>query len=275
MVGRETGGVRPIREAWEQALYGPRGFYTRQGPGAHFRTSPTASPLFARAIAELAAASHLDTVYDMAAGGGELAAGLAAVGPDLTVIGIDLRPRPDGLPDRVGWRSALPDRLTGLVVANEWLDNVPCTVAEVDDDGRLREVLVESDQEHETLGTGPEALGTGTRRSGTAARRSGTTSPGPTSSGRAAGGPRRIRGRESRSGAPATRVGATSSAVSTGESRSRSTTAMSRGRGRRTARCGPIGVGAPSTSRTTGAATSPPTSPSTRSPTPSTVGCYA
>jgi SAM-dependent MidA family methyltransferase len=160
MVGRETGGVRPIREAWEQALYGPRGFYTRQGPGAHFRTSPTASPLFARAIAELAAASHLDTVYDMAAGGGELAAGLAAVGPDLTVIGIDLRPRPDGLPDRVGWRSALPDRLTGLVVANEWLDNVPCTVAEVDDDGRLREVLVESDQEHETLGTGPEALGT-------------------------------------------------------------------------------------------------------------------
>ncbi len=144
--------MRPIRDAWEQALYGPRGFYIRQGPGAHFRTSPTASPLFARAIAGLAAACHLDTVYDMAAGGGELAAGLTALEPDLTVIGVDLRPRPDGLPDVVDWRPALPDRLTGLVVANEWLDNVPCTVAEVDEEGRLREVLVES-------GAGAEALG--------------------------------------------------------------------------------------------------------------------
>ncbi|HYJ70612.1 MAG TPA: SAM-dependent methyltransferase [Nocardioidaceae bacterium] len=144
--------MRPIRDAWERALYGPRGFYTRQGPGAHFRTSPTASPVFAQAIAGLAAACRIDTVYDMAAGGGELAAGLAAIGPDLTVTGVDLRPRPVGLPDAVNWRPALPDRLTGLVVANEWLDNVPCPVAEVDDEGRLREVLVESATGRETLG---------------------------------------------------------------------------------------------------------------------------
>jgi SAM-dependent MidA family methyltransferase len=157
--------VRPIRDAWEQALYGPCGFYTRQVPGAHFRTSPTASPLFARAIAGLAAACHLDTVIDMAAGGGELVAGLAELAPDLTVVGVDMRPRPVGLPDAVDWRPALPDRLTGLVVANEWLDNVPCTVAEVDDKGRLREVLVEADPGREAPGTrreadpGREALG--------------------------------------------------------------------------------------------------------------------
>jgi SAM-dependent MidA family methyltransferase len=144
--------VVPLREAWERALYGPGGFYTRAGPSEHFRTAPTASPLYAGAIAELAAAGGLDSVVDMAAGGGELASGLAAIRPDLTVTAVDLRPRPDGLPDGVDWRPALPDRLTGLVVANEWLDNVPCPVAEVDAAGRLRTVLVDPASGTEALG---------------------------------------------------------------------------------------------------------------------------
>ena len=142
----------PLRQAWELALYGPDGFYTRQAPGDHFRTSSTASPRFAGAIADLAAACDLDTVIDLAAGGGELAAGLESIRPDLTLIAIDLRPRPEGLPVRVEWRTELPDRIDGLVIANEWLDNVPCAVAEVDDDGRLREVLVDPPTGRETLG---------------------------------------------------------------------------------------------------------------------------
>ena len=149
---RETGAVMPLRQAWELALYGPDGFYTRQAPADHFRTSSTASPRFAGAIADLAAACDVDTVIDLAAGGGELAAGLESIRPDLTLVAIDLRPRPEGLPDRVGWLTELPDRIDGLVVANEWLDNVPCTVAEVDDDGRLREVLVDPPTGRETLG---------------------------------------------------------------------------------------------------------------------------
>ena len=149
---RETGAVMPLREAWERALYGPAGFYTRQAPADHFRTSSTASPLFAGAIADLAAACDVDTVIDLAAGGGELAAGLDSIRPDLSLVAIDRRPRPDALPDRVEWRSTLPERITGLVVANEWLDNVPCTVAEVDDDGRLREVLVDPPTGREALG---------------------------------------------------------------------------------------------------------------------------
>ena len=144
--------MTPLREAWERALYGPTGFYTRQAPADHFRTSSTASPLFAGAIADLAAACDVDTVIDLAAGGGELAASLVSIRPGLTVVAVDRRPRPPGLPDRVEWRPVLPDRITGLVVANEWLDNVPCTVAEVDDDGRLREVLVDPPTAHETLG---------------------------------------------------------------------------------------------------------------------------
>jgi SAM-dependent MidA family methyltransferase len=163
---RQTEPVTPLRDAWERALYGPDGFYTREAPGTHFRTAATATPLFATAVAELAAACALDTVYDMAAGGGELAEGIDATRPGLTVIGIERRPRPEGLPARIEWRRELPDRITGLVIANEWLDNVACTVAEVDDAGRLREVLVDPGVDpvtgHEVLvdpATGHEALG--------------------------------------------------------------------------------------------------------------------
>ncbi|MBI0380394.1 hypothetical protein JBE27_30050, partial [Streptomyces albiflaviniger] len=42
------------RTAAERALYGAGGFFRRpEGPGGHFRTSVHASPLFARAVAEL------------------------------------------------------------------------------------------------------------------------------------------------------------------------------------------------------------------------------
>jgi SAM-dependent MidA family methyltransferase len=38
----------------ERALYGPDGFFVRHAPAEHFRTSVTASPLFAAAIGRLA-----------------------------------------------------------------------------------------------------------------------------------------------------------------------------------------------------------------------------
>ena len=68
-------------------------------------------------------------------------------------VGVDVVDRPAGLPERVEWvRSPggrhLPDlgSPTGaLVLAHEWLDVVPCPVAEADDDGVLREVLVAPD----------------------------------------------------------------------------------------------------------------------------------
>ncbi len=58
----EPMGVRPpaagsavtFRAAWEDALYGPDGFYRRNAPAAHFRTSVHASPLFATAVIRLA-----------------------------------------------------------------------------------------------------------------------------------------------------------------------------------------------------------------------------
>ena len=45
------------RVATERALYGPDGFFRRHRPGAHFRTSVHASPLFAEAVARLARVS--------------------------------------------------------------------------------------------------------------------------------------------------------------------------------------------------------------------------
>ena len=52
--------------------------------------------------------------------------------------------------------AGLPPELTelsdALVIAHEWLDVVPCTVAEVDDDGTPREVLVDPASGEECLG---------------------------------------------------------------------------------------------------------------------------
>ena len=49
-----------FRDAWQQALYGPDGFYRRERPAAHFRTSVHASPLFGQALARLALELGID-----------------------------------------------------------------------------------------------------------------------------------------------------------------------------------------------------------------------
>jgi SAM-dependent MidA family methyltransferase len=173
-----------------QALYGPDGFFRAgAGPAAHFRTSVHASPLFAGAILRLieqvdAALDHparLDVV-DVGAGRGELltalsrAADLAVVAgttpdePDswgtvaarsarpwlalrerVRFVGVEVAGRPDGLPASIDWTGSVPDGIVGVLLATEWLDNVPVDVAEVDTDGVPRRVLVAADGS-ETLG---------------------------------------------------------------------------------------------------------------------------
>ncbi|WP_030224955.1 SAM-dependent methyltransferase [Streptomyces sp. NRRL WC-3626] len=153
-------GPRGWREAAQEALYGPDGFYRGPGPGpaGHFRTSVHASPLFAGAVARLLCRVDealgrpevLDFV-DMAAGRGELVTGvLAALPTDVAArvhaYAVELADPPDGLDPRVDWRLVLPpERVTGLLFANEWLDNVPVDVAEVDPAGVPRRVLVRRD----------------------------------------------------------------------------------------------------------------------------------
>jgi SAM-dependent MidA family methyltransferase len=109
-----------FREAWDTALYGPDGFYRRERPAAHFRTSVHASPLFGQAIARLARAVGAEQVLDIGAGSGELGAVLRGEGLSVADIELD---------------DELPAELTGLVIANEWLDNIPCELVEWDEHG--------------------------------------------------------------------------------------------------------------------------------------------
>ncbi|GAB2890499.1 SAM-dependent methyltransferase [Streptomyces deserti] len=158
MTAGTTDEWRGWRAATETALYGPGGFYRRpEGPAGHFRTSVHASPLFAEAVARLLCRvdealgrpAPLDFV-DMAAGRGELASGVlaalpAGVAARTRAYAVDLADRPDGLDHRIEWRAEPPRGVAGLLFANEWLDNVPVEVAEVDRAGVARRVLVRAD----------------------------------------------------------------------------------------------------------------------------------
>ena len=120
----------------QDALYGEHGFYRRAAvPAQHFRTSAHISPLWAGAIAELATRSGGDTVVEVGAGGGELIGALADLLPSHRLVAVELAPRPAGLPARVEWHAEAPDRIEGLLLANEWLDNVAVDVAELTAEG--------------------------------------------------------------------------------------------------------------------------------------------
>ncbi|MDX3639969.1 SAM-dependent methyltransferase [Streptomyces sp. MB09-02B] len=157
-VPRAPERARPWRAATEEALYGREGFYLRpDGPSAHFRTSVHASPLFAAAVARLlcrvdegAGRPRELAFVDMGAGHGELVgAVLDALPADVAgrtrAYAVERADRPPGLDHRIEWVIEPPQGVTGLLFANEWLDNVPVEVVEVDAAGVARLVLVRQD----------------------------------------------------------------------------------------------------------------------------------
>lgn len=159
------------RCAMHAALYGPAGFYTAGDPAScHFRTSVHASPRFAGVVLRLAA--QVDTslghpprldLVDVGAGRGELLGQvLAEADASGTLAGrlrahaVEVTPRPRGLDPRIRWHAVPPSGVTGLVVANEWLDNIPLDVAELTADGP-RLVLVDPATGAEQPGPRPGA----------------------------------------------------------------------------------------------------------------------
>lgn len=146
-----------------EALYGEQGFYavSRRGPGLDYRTSSTASEHFARAIVELlcrvdAALGHPDALdfVEVAAAEGALLKQVRTFAPQsllsrLRLHGVELRPRPEDLHPSIGWSTQFP-QISGVLFANEWLDNVPVDVVEQTENGAVQ-VLVAAD--------GQEALG--------------------------------------------------------------------------------------------------------------------
>ncbi len=158
----------PWREAWQHALYGPGGFYRDPaGPAAHFATSThdTTGAPFAEAIARLADREAATHVVDVGCGRGELLRHLHGIRPDLLLTGVDVVERPSTLPTAISWLrspggAALPDTLRDLddvlVVANEWLDVVPCLIAEVVAPRSLAVVHVDPATGAESPGPAPE-----------------------------------------------------------------------------------------------------------------------
>jgi SAM-dependent MidA family methyltransferase len=157
------------RRAMQVALYAPGGFYARgEPPARHYRTSVQASPRYALALlallqavdADLGHPHRLDLV-DIGAGRGELLLQIlnaAGADPKLTsriaARAVEIAPRPAGLDRRIRWDRRLPRKITGLVVASEWLDNIPLEVAELTPGG-IRLVLVDPATGRERPGPSP------------------------------------------------------------------------------------------------------------------------
>jgi SAM-dependent MidA family methyltransferase len=140
----------------DAALYGPTGFYTRGGRAGRrgdFITSPEVGPLFGAVVArfldeEWSRLGRPDpfTVVDAGAGPGTLARAIVAAAPAcleamrLVCVEVAEHQRAHH-PDRAESVTMLPDGpITGVIIANELLDNVPFRLAV--NDGGWREAYV-------------------------------------------------------------------------------------------------------------------------------------
>jgi len=122
------------------ALYEPGlGYYaagaTKLGAAGDFVTAPELSPLFGAALADAFAPLASREVLELGAGSGRLARSFidaAPAAPRYSILDLsaDLRERQQTLLAgyQVSWLDALPQRIDGLVVANEVLDAVPCEI---------------------------------------------------------------------------------------------------------------------------------------------------
>ena len=137
-----AGGEIPFSEYMRIALYGEGGFYTTGGRagrrGGDFITSPEVGPLFGTVIAraldawwkELGSPSWFDVV-ECGAGPGTLARSILAAQPECSgamhYVAVEISAAQRALhPQGVESRETMPDGpITGVILANELLDNLP------------------------------------------------------------------------------------------------------------------------------------------------------
>jgi len=139
----EARGPIPFEEFMQLALYDPDGgFFTtgklRSERGGDFLTSPEVSALFGETLARFVEQERKRIgqpfeVVEVAAGSGSLIGPLTRV-VDIEAWVVEASPAARAAlgvlldPDRV--RSDLPDRIRGVVIANELIDNLPMALAQ-------------------------------------------------------------------------------------------------------------------------------------------------
>ena len=158
LIGRR--GPIPFESFMAAALYGEGGFFAshelRSVKAGDFLTSPEVSALFGETIAAFVDAEHRRIgqpfrVVEVAAGSGSLARSLIDRG--LTVDAVEVSPAARAAlaellgPDRVHETLAAAGLRTGVIVANELLDNLPMAIAQLGEDGwRERWVGIDGDE---------------------------------------------------------------------------------------------------------------------------------
>lgn len=139
-----TDGPLPFEVFMEIALYGEGGFFAsgplRSAATGDFLTSPEVSPWFGKTIARFIAESLEElppTIVEVGAGSGSLLTALLDALPDpVTAWAVEASPAARAslrvlLPPAnvVGSLEELPGDLSGVVIANELIDNLPVSLA--------------------------------------------------------------------------------------------------------------------------------------------------
>ena len=157
-------------EFMNDSLYGASGFYTsgagRAGRRGDFITAPEVGPLFGTVVARAVDAWWVDAgrpddfrVFEIGAGPGTLARSFVAAEPACLVgdpsryvaVEVSARQRADH-PESVTSLATLPDgELTGVVIANELLDNLPFRLLVNDGGWREAWVAIDGDAVAEVL----------------------------------------------------------------------------------------------------------------------------
>ncbi|HEX6220183.1 MAG TPA: SAM-dependent methyltransferase [Acidimicrobiia bacterium] len=146
-------GPMPFERFMEISLYDPDGFFggstLRSDKGGDFLTSPEVSALFGTTLA-----SYVNNVRDrigepfqlveVAAGSGALLRPLLSV-IDVDAVAVEVSPAARGaLSDLVPVAEKLPRSVRGVIIANEFLDNLPMALAQMVE-GTWRERWVGAD----------------------------------------------------------------------------------------------------------------------------------
>jgi SAM-dependent MidA family methyltransferase len=143
-------GPIPFERFMDLALYGPAGFFAtatlRSQRSGDFLTSPEVSPLFGEMLARYVEREHRRlgepfTLVEVAGGSGSLLRPLLAAQP-VTTWAVEVSPPArQALATLVGAErvvadaAEIPDPLKGVVLANEFVDNLPMAIAQLGESG--------------------------------------------------------------------------------------------------------------------------------------------